>query len=402
MLKFHPLRVVQVAPDAEDAVAVALELPAALREEYRGRAGQHVVVRATIDGEDTRRTYSVVSAPGETPLRIVPRVHAHGRMSRYLAEGLRAGDHLEILPPNGSFTVRDEVAAGSTFVAFAAGCGITPVLAIVRELLARDAVRVILFYGNTGSVRAMCLEELLALKDRYLARLALHFVMSREPQESELYNGRLDAARVRRLAATLFRPLEVSEYFVCGPGDMIDQVSAALRELGVEAGRVHAEHFTVATAVTGPAASAATSAAASAAAPAAAPAAASAAASAATVASPVVTPFASGPAVSPAPVTAGADPALAEVTVHMDGRRRSFTMRRGGETVLDAAARAGLELPFSCRAGVCSTCRTKVLSGEVEMAQNYALEEGELEQGYVLACQSHVKSATLELDYDER
>jgi ring-1,2-phenylacetyl-CoA epoxidase subunit PaaE len=390
MLKFHPLRVVQIAPEAEDAVAVALEVPAALREEYRGRAGQHVVVRASIDGEDTRRTYSVVSAPGEAPLRIVPRVHAHGRMSQYLAGSLRAGDTLEVLPPNGSFTVHDGVRSGSTFVAFAAGCGITPVLAIVRELLAHDAGRVIVFYGNTGGVRAMCLEELLALKDKYLARLALHFVMSREPQEFELYNGRLDAARVRRFASMLFRPQEVSEYFVCGPGDMIEQISAALRELGVEAARVHAEHFTVATAVASPAASTAV---------------ASPAASTVASAAPTVAPSAAtvAPAASPAaPVTATADPGLAEVTVHMDGRRRSFTMRRDGETVLDAAARAGLELPFSCRAGVCSTCRTKVLSGEVEMAQNYALEEGELEQGYVLACQSHVKSATLELDYDER
>jgi ring-1,2-phenylacetyl-CoA epoxidase subunit PaaE len=406
MLKFHPLRVVQIAPEAEDAVAVALEVPAALREEYRGRAGQHVVVRASIDGEDTRRTYSVVSAPGEAPLRIVPRVHAHGRMSQYLAGSLRAGDTLEVLPPNGSFTVHDGVRSGSTFVAFAAGCGITPVLAIVRELLAHDAGRVIVFYGNTGGVRAMCLEELLALKDKYLARLALHFVMSREPQEFELYNGRLDAARVRRFASMLFRPQEVSEYFVCGPGDMIEQISAALRELGVEAARVHAEHFTVATAVASPAASiavaspAASTAVASPAASTVAPAAPTVAPSAATVAPSAAT---VAPAASPAaPVTATADPGLAEVTVHMDGRRRSFTMRRDGETVLDAAARAGLELPFSCRAGVCSTCRTKVLSGEVEMAQNYALEEGELEQGYVLACQSHVKSATLELDYDER
>jgi ring-1,2-phenylacetyl-CoA epoxidase subunit PaaE len=382
MLKFHPLQVVEVAPDAEDAVSVLLDVPAALREEYRGRAGQHVVVRASIDGEETRRTYSVVSAPGEAPLRIVPRVHSQGRMSRYLAEGLRTGDHLEVLPPNGSFTVQDGPLTGSTFVAFAAGCGITPVLAIVRELLARDAMRVTVFYGNTGSVRAMCLEELLALKDSHLERLALHFVMSREPQESELYNGRLDAARVRRFASTLFRPQEVSEYFVCGPGDMIEQVSAALRELGVEGARIHAEHFTVAT--TAPAS-----------------------ATAPGVPGPIALPVDGVAALpdavaTPTAAAAGADRGLAEVIVHMDGRRRSFTMRRGEETVLDAAARAGIELPFSCRAGVCSTCRTKVLSGEVEMAQNYALEEAELEQGYVLACQSHVKSATLELDYDER
>jgi ring-1,2-phenylacetyl-CoA epoxidase subunit PaaE len=347
MLKFHSLQVAQVTPDAEDAVSLALEVPAALRSEYRGSPGQHVVVRATIEGEDTRRTYSLVNVPGEWPLRIVPRVHAHGRMSRYLAEQLCVGDALEVLPPNGSFTPRSSPQGAETYVAFAAGCGITPVLSVVGALLACEATRVILFYGNSGTARTMCLEELLGLKDRHLGRLALHFVMSREPQEVELYNGRIDAARVRSFAATLFEPRAVREYFVCGPGDMIECVSTTLRELGVDA--------------------------------------AAASAAIAAAAAPRVT-----------------DAAAAEVTIVMDGRRRSFTMRMDDETVLEAAARAGIELPFSCRAGVCSTCRTKVIRGAVEMAQNYALEDWELEQGYVLACQSRVKSPALELDYDEK
>jgi len=373
VLKFHSLTVAQVTPDAEDAVTIALEVAEPLRAEYAGSAGQHVVVRATIDGEDTRRTYSLVNAPGEWPLRIVPRVHAHGRMSRYLAEQLRAGDELAVLPPNGSFTPRD-YAADRTYVAFAAGCGITPVLSVTRALLARGA-RVILFYGNSGGARAMCLEELLALKDRYLARLSLHFVMSREPQEVALYNGRIDAARVRQFAGALFRPREVSEYFLCGPGDMIEQVAATLRELGVDGAPLHAEHFTLAT--TGVES-----------------------AMAATGAAPAL-PGAS--AVLTAPVAPLAPEAgTAEVTVLMDGRRRSFSMKMDDDTLLDAAERAGVELPFSCRAGVCSTCRTKVVRGEVTMAQNYALEDWELEQGYVLACQSRVKSAVLELDYDEK
>jgi ring-1,2-phenylacetyl-CoA epoxidase subunit PaaE len=380
MLKFHSLKVAQVFPDAEDAVAIALEVPQALRGEYRGSPGQHVVVRATLDGEDIRRTYSLVNAPGELPLRIVPRVHAQGRMSRHLAEGLRAGDLLEVLPPNGSFTPREGYAGAGTFVAFAAGCGITPVLAVVRALLAGGAGRILVFYGNTGSARAMCLEELLALKDRYLERLSLHFVMSREPQEVELYNGRIDAARVRRFAAMLFRPQEVTECFVCGPGDMIEQVSATLRELGIDAARVHCEHFTLATAAADQTALASVTHA---------PGRSSAAA-----------PEAAASAPQRSAATAGAG--QAEVTVRMDGRRRSFSMKMDDETVLDAAARAGLELPFSCRAGVCSTCRTKVISGAVEMAQNYALEDWELEQGYVLACQSRVKTPSLELDYDEK
>ena len=370
MLRFHSLTVSAITPDAEDAVAIALEVPAELRAEYLGAAGQHVVVRAEIDAEEVRRTYSPVNAPGEWPLVIVPRVHAAGKMSRYLAEQLRAGDTLEVLPPNGSFTPRTGGLPGGSYVAFAAGCGITPVLSGARALLALPETRVMLFYGNSGSARTMCLEELLALKDRYLDRLSLHFVMSREPQEAALYNGRIDGGRVRELAAALFRPLEIAEYFVCGPGDMIEQVGASLRALGVEGSRIHAEHFSVTTAGEGgavrPAAAAAT------------------------------------PAAAPGAAAVAPGGARAEVTVLMDGRRRAFSMAVDGETVLDAAARAGIELPFSCRAGVCSTCRTKVVSGEVEMAQNYALEDWELEQGYVLACQSRVKSATLELDYDEK
>jgi ring-1,2-phenylacetyl-CoA epoxidase subunit PaaE len=366
MLRFHSLRVAQVAPDAEDSLAIALEVPPQLRPQYQGSAGQHIVVRALLDGEEIRRTYSLVNAPGEWPLRIVPRVHARGRMSRYLAEALRAGELLEVLPPNGSFTPRDTAPGAATYVAFAAGCGITPVLSVTRTLLARRAGRVILFYGNTSTARTMCLEELLALKDRYLDRLALHFVMSREPQEVELYNGRIDAARVRRFAAALYRPEEVSEYFVCGPGDMIEQVVGAVRELGGASAPVHSEHFAVAT----------------------------------TAETASVAQGERSRAVEPQLPASAAG--MAEVTVIMDGRRRTFSMKVQDETVLEAAARAGLDLPFSCRAGVCSTCRTKVIRGEVDMAHNYALEDWELEQGYVLACQSRVKSALLELDYDEK
>jgi len=364
MLRFHSLRVASLAPDAEDAVEIALEVPPELRGAYRGSPGQHVVVRTDLDGEEVRRTYSLVNAPGEWPLRIVPRIHPQGKLSRHLAEQLRVGEALEVLPPNGSFSPRAALSGGGRYVAFAAGCGITPVLSVARALLAQPQNSMVIFYGNTGAARTMCLEELLSLKDRYLERLALHFLMSREPQEVALYNGRLDAARVRELGAVLFRPMEIAEYFVCGPGDMIEQVSASLRELGVEAARIHVEHFTVETAGASETARA---------------------------------------AVREEPrAVAPSSTGSAEVTILMDGRRRTFTMSQGEETVLDAAARAGIELPFSCRAGVCSTCRTKVVRGEVEMAQNYALEDWELEQGYVLACQSRVRTPVLELDYDEK
>jgi ring-1,2-phenylacetyl-CoA epoxidase subunit PaaE len=236
--------------------------------------------------------------------------------------------------------------------------------------------------------------------------------MSREPQEVTLYNGRIDATRVKEFAQTLFTPADVTEYFVCGPGNMIDEVSGALRALGVEADKIHGEHFTLATTggamadgvtITGAAAT---------------DAAAEAGSAVGEAEGEISVEFAEAPtseaAASAARAGAGKPaepaqpekPALAadesEVTVLMDGRRRTFTMRMNDEVVLDAAARAGLELPFSCRAGVCSTCRTKVVRGEVEMAQNYALEDWEVEQGYVLACQSRVKTPALELDYDEK
>ncbi len=385
MLKFHALRVSDLQPDAEDAVCLALEVPQELQAEYTGLPGQHVVLRTELDGAEARRTYSLTNAPGEWPLRIVARVQPQGRMSRHLAEHVKVGDRIDVLPPNGSLTPRlassdaGAGARGQTCVGFASGCGITPILSVAKAVLkAHPGNRFMLFYGNSTSARTMCLEELLGLKDRYLDRLSLHFVMSREPQEVDLYNGRVDAARVRELSRTLFNADEVAEYFVCGPGDMIDQVSGALRGLNVSPNRIHGEHFTVAAEQAGLGQGHAV-----------APDAAHAAAASGGVA----------PVDATRPATTDG---MAEVTVHMDGRQRSFTMRMNDDTVLDAAARAGLDLPFSCRAGVCSTCRTKVVSGEVAMDQNYALEDWELEQGYVLACQARCKTPSLELDYDEK
>jgi ring-1,2-phenylacetyl-CoA epoxidase subunit PaaE len=425
MLKFHSLRIAELHPDAEDAVAIALDVPRELQSEFIGLPGQHVVLRTELAGSEARRTYSLTNVPGEWPLRIVARVHEHGRMSRHLAEDLRVGDQIDVLPPNGSLTPRSlQAGPGRTFVGFASGCGITPVLSIVKSTLqAHPANRFILFYGNSSTDRVMCLEELLGLKDRFIDRLALHFVMSREPQEVDLYNGRIDGSRVRELARTLFKADQVAEFFVCGPGDMIDQVSGVLRDLNVPSDRIHCEHFrdeaathesaeSTADGVGGAAFGGGGSVVRGGGAESPAddsardlggqmtPGGSSDGAPARGTAAPGGAP-ASGRA-APGGGSPAIDRDMAQVTVLMDGRRRNFTMKMNDDTVLDAASRAGLELPFSCRAGVCSTCRTKVISGEVEMEQNYALEDWELEQGYVLACQSRCKTPTLELDYDEK
>jgi ring-1,2-phenylacetyl-CoA epoxidase subunit PaaE len=356
MLRFHRLRVVEVRPEAEDAVAVALEVPAGLRGEYRGAPGQHIVLRAR-DGEgELRRTYSLTDAPGSDSLHILVRKQPQGRMSQWLA-GLTCGTQIEVLPPNGSFTPHSGSLDRGLRVAFAAGSGITPVLSVTRAVLAAGGAMMV-FYGNRGSARAMGLEALQGLKDRYPQRLSLHFIMSREPQEVGLYNGRLDGAKVRELAGAFFEPRRILEAFVCGPGDMDEQARAALQALGMPAERIHVEHFAVASESVAEAGS---------------------------------------PAAAAAP-QAG----VAEVGVRLDGRRRSFRMALDADTVLDAAERAGIELPFSCRSGVCSTCRTKVVRGKVRMEHNYALEAWELEQGYVLACQSRCLTPQLELDYDEK
>lgn len=355
MLKYHSLRVARVEPEAEDALALALEVPPELEADYRGSAGQHIALRARIEGEEIRRTYSLINAPGEWPLRILVRVQPGGRMSGLLSR-LRAGQTLEVLPPNGSFTAHAGSPGEGLRVAFCAGSGITPVLSVTRSVLAAGG-RMIVFYGNRSLARTMGLEELQRLKDRYPERLSLHFLMSREPQDVALYNGRLDAGKVRELSSAFFAPADVSECFICGPGEMAGAVCAALAELGVPADRVRIEHFAAGVAAESRA--------------------------------------------RPAAAETGAS-GLAQVTVTLDGRRRSFSMRLEEETVLDAAERAGLDLPFSCRSGVCSTCRTKVVRGEVEMVQNYALEDWELAQGYVLACQSRCKTPELELDYDEK
>lgn len=356
MLKFHALTVTDCRPVADDAVALSLAVPPALAAQFRHHAGQHVALRAVIDGQEERRTYSIVSPEGAPSLTIAFRVLPGGRMSQHLARA-RAGDTLEVMTPNGSFQARREPQRARRCAAFAAGCGITPVLSIAATLLEREPdSRFQLYYGNTSAARTMLLDDVLALKDRFLPRFAVCFVMSREPQDVELFNGRIDGARVREFARLDLDVPGIHEFFVCGPGTMAEEVQAALTELGA-AGRVHVEHF---------------------------------ASGAPARAQPE--------AVSPLPATA-AD--LVSVAVVMDGRRRSFEMARGADVILEAAERAGLDLPFSCRAGVCSTCRARLVSGSASMEHNVALEDWEVEAGYILCCQARPTSAALEISYDE-
>jgi ring-1,2-phenylacetyl-CoA epoxidase subunit PaaE len=363
MLKFHPLVITERAPVADDAIALTFAVPPTLSGEFRFRAGQHVAIRCSVDGREERRTYSIVSAEGSRSLTIGVRLQQGGRMSEHLARHAQPGTTYEVMTPNGSFYAQDRPGP-HRYAAFAAGSGITPVLSIAASVLARDAgSRFQLWYGNTGSARTMFLEEVMALKDRNLARFSVAFVMSREPQDVEWLNGRIDAGKIAEFSRHDLDVPGIDEFFVCGPGTMGEAVPAALAALGSR-GRIHVEHFT-------PVAS-------------------------------VAPPVASAPARPPAERAQPAgDGASAEVTVVMDGRRRQFTMARGGDVILDAAGRAGLDLPFSCRAGVCSTCRARLVSGSAQMEHNVALEDWEVEAGYILCCQARPTSAALEISYDE-
>jgi ring-1,2-phenylacetyl-CoA epoxidase subunit PaaE len=232
MLNFHPLKVTAVERVAEDAACVTVEIPSALRDAYAFHAGQYVTVRRTIEGREERRTYSIVTAPGGTALKLGIRHQSRGRMSGELASKLRAGDLLDVGTPMGRFRTAVSAERRHSYVAFAAGSGITPVLSLATDILAREPhSRFTLIYGNRSISRTMFLEETLALKNRYIDRFAAHFVMSREPQQAEWLNGRIDGRKVHELARHMAEVATADEYFVCGPGGMVDELRNAIKEL---------------------------------------------------------------------------------------------------------------------------------------------------------------------------
>jgi ring-1,2-phenylacetyl-CoA epoxidase subunit PaaE len=357
MLNFHPLRVAAVERVADDAAGVTLEIPAALRDAFAFQAGQYVTVRRVIDGREERRTYSIVTAPGRAAFKLGIRHQLGGRMSGDLASKLRPGELLEVGTPLGRFRTEVSATRAQCYVAFAAGSGITPILSLAADILSREPrSRFTLIYGNRSISRTMFLEDTLALKNRYIERFSVHFVMSREPQQSEWLNGRIDGRKVRELAAHLAEVAAADEYFICGPGSMVDEVRTAVKELNANAA-IRFERF--ATGAPRPIAAAPES-------------------------------------------TAAVPETLATISVVVDGRRRSFPMAPGDASVLDAAERAGLELPFSCRSGICATCRTRITAGAAVMTHNIALEPWEIAAGFVLCCQARPTTPTLEISYDHK
>jgi ring-1,2-phenylacetyl-CoA epoxidase subunit PaaE len=359
-LSFHPLKVTSVERVAEDATCVTVDIPAALREAFTHHAGQYVTVRRKINERDELRTYSIVTAPGGSALKLGIRLQTGGRVSGDIAANLRAGDTLEVGTPMGRFRTGIDPQRAFSYVAFAAGSGITPILSLATDILAKEPhSRFTLIYGNRSVSRTMFLEETLALKNRHLDRVSLHFVMSREPQQTELLNGRIDGKKVAELANHMPEIAGADEYLICGPGDMVDEVRNALKTLN-GAAAIRFERF--ATANSRPLE--------------------------------ILT--------KQSDVPTAPQEVLATISVVMDGRRRSFPMAPSDPSVLDAAERAGLALPFSCRSGICATCRARITEGAAVMTHNIALERWETDLGFVLCCQARPTTPTLEISYDHK
>jgi len=342
MPSFHALKVKAVERVAEDATCITVEIPAALREAFSHHAGQYVTVRRTINANDERRTYSIVTAPGAGALKLGIRMQAGGRVSSDIAANLRPGDMLDVGTPMGRFRVAVDPQRQHSYVAFAAGSGITPILSLATDILARETgSRFTLIYGNRSTSRTMFLEEALALKNRYLDRFAVHFVMSREPQQTDMLNGRIDAQKVGELARQIVEISSADEYLICGPGDMVDEVREAIKALNANA-TIRFERFA---------------------------------------------PGDSRP-VEVLAKACGAGPAeaqvLADISIVMDGRRRSFTMAPSDPSVLAA------------------TCRARIIAGAAVMRHNIALERWETDAGFILCCQARPTTATLELSYDDK
>ena len=352
---FHPLRVAGVRPETDDAVSITFDVPDDLAAEYRYLPGQHVTLRALIDGEDVRRSYSICANANEGVLRVGVKRLPGGVFSTYATTALQAGDTLEVMPPVGEFTISPDPANANHYGAVAAGSGITPVLALVATVLESEPrSRFTLLFGNRAARSIMFLEELEGLKDRYPDRFHLIHVLSRESGAVPMFSGRLDAERLTQLFDLIVDTDTVDDWYLCGPFEMVQAARKVLEARDVAPSAIHDELF-----------------------------------------------FAGPLDPDDLPPEPADEAGAVKVTFTVDGRA-STTRMRPETSILDAALRVRGELPYSCKGGMCASCKARVLEGTVTMDKNYALVEDDLNAGYVLTCQAHPTSGTVVVDFDQR
>jgi ring-1,2-phenylacetyl-CoA epoxidase subunit PaaE len=352
--RFHRLSVNDLRRESSDAVSLTFAIPQELADDYSFNPGQYLTLRTTMDGEEVRRSYSICSGPDDGELRIAVKKVDGGAFSSWAAEDLKAGDELDVMTPTGRFGITHAPDQARLYIGFAAGSGITPILSIAKGVLAREPnSRFFLFYGNRSTSSMMFLEELEELKDRFMQRFSLFHVISGEEQDIPILHGRLGGEKVRVLLRSLVPAASVDHVFICGPMGMSEDIEATCRDIGIAEEKIHVERF--------------------------------------------VSEFGGKP--RPKKVVPVNAPPKAVASLIIDGKRREVPIAED-EAILDAALRAGMDLPFACKGGMCSTCRAKLVEGEAAMDVNYSLEPWELKAGFILTCQAKPVSEKIVVDYD--
>jgi len=352
--RFHRLAVSDLRRETADAVSLTFAIPKELAEDYRFSPGQYLTLRTMMDGEEVRRSYSICSGPDDGELRIAVKKIDGGAFSNWAADELKCGDELDVMTPTGRFGVTAAPDQARVYVGFAAGSGITPILSIVKAVLVRQPdSRFFLFYGNRSASGMLFREALEELKDRFIERLSVFHVISGEEQDIPILHGRLDGEKVRVLLRSLVSWRDVDHVFICGPSGMSEDIEATCRAIGIAENRIHVERF--------------------------------------------VSEFGGKP--RPKMVVPPTAPPKAFAALIIDGKRREVPIAEG-EAILDAALRAGVDLPFACKGGMCSTCRARLVEGKAQMEVNYSLEPWELEKGFILTCQARPVTDRVVVDYD--
>ncbi|PJJ59128.1 1,2-phenylacetyl-CoA epoxidase subunit PaaE [Hymenobacter chitinivorans] len=359
MSRFHKVRIKRIEKETPDSVVVSLDVPEDLRDTFRFTQGQYLTFRREHNGEELRRSYSICSSPLENEWQVAIKKVPEGRFSSSAVDTFKVGEELDVMPPAGHFFTELRPEQAKHYVMFAAGSGITPVFSIIKTvLLTEPQSQVTLIYGNRGRNSIIFKEGIEALKNKFLKRLSVYHILSREQGDTDLLFGRIDQAKAELFLQKILPPSQIDECFICGPEEMILGVKAALTGAGVAPEKIHFEMF-------GTAGGGKTQA---------------------------------GPAKAR---PAGEDDKHSQVTVQLDGNTRILEMSYYGNTILDALLETGVDAPYSCKNGMCSTCRCRVIEGQVEMDVNYSLSDTEVAKGYVLSCQARPTSEKVKVDFDQ-
>ncbi|PWT75404.1 MAG: phenylacetate-CoA oxygenase/reductase subunit PaaK [Bacteroidetes bacterium] len=357
---FRNLKIKDIREETPDCLSISFEIPEECKEEFQYIQGQNITVRTRIDGEDVRRSYSICSSPLENELRIAVKKIKGGKFSNYAFRGLIKNHSLDVLPPTGQFFTRLDASNKKKYLAFAAGSGITPVISIIKTTLATEPnSEFTLVYGNRDRNSIIFKEEIEALKNYYMDRFNVHHTLTREKMDAPISQGRIDTDKCEVLFKHLISLEDINEFFICGPESMIFSIRDWLEAHGVERKKIHFELFTVPGQITY-----------------------------------------ANLQTKKGNYSAVSTEKKSKVAIKIDGITFDFELSQQGDSILNAALREGADLPFSCKGGVCASCRAKLIEGKVKMDTNYALEPDELEAGFILTCQSHPESESVMIDFD--